>query len=77
MKCIESSSLDLSLNVVVIHDIGLRAAEFNRFKAQFVLRQCIRVADVLAHASKNLGSQTWVDEAPRCILEALAQDIGD
>ena len=33
MECIESSSLDLSLNGVVIHDIGLRAAEFNRFKA--------------------------------------------
>ena len=69
MECIESKSIDLSLNGVLLHDIGCT------LKAHFVPRQCNKVANALAHTAKSLGSQIWVDVASSCILEFLAQHL--
>ena len=76
MESIDNNCNDLSLNRVLIHEIGLIAYEFIRFKVQFMLRQCNKVPDTLAYAAKSLGSQIWVDAAPSCIFEGLALDLG-
>ena len=59
LENIDSTSNDLSLNGVLLHDIGLIASEFIRFKAQFVHRQCNKVADALVHDAKSLGTHNF------------------
>ena len=60
MESIDSSCNNLSLNEILLYEIGLIASEFIKFKAQFVFRQCNKVVDALIDIAKSLGG-VWFD----------------
>ena len=66
---IETSTLDLSYNESLVHEISVLRLRFARFKVQYVSRNCTKIADSLTHLAKFVGSKVWVGEVLNCVRD--------
>ena len=71
IECIESSTQIYTYSGSLIHEISRLGLRFSRFKAQYIPRNCNRIANSLAHLAKFVGSKVWLGDIPKCIRDLV------
>lgn len=64
IESLESSAPDYSYNGSIIHEISGMELRFERFKIQYVPRECNRIVGFLAHFAKYHMFKVWLGEIP-------------